>query len=151
MARGDQPQAAVEPSFLYGGNAAYLEQLQAAYEKDPTSVDPQWRGYFDSLNDEAAAVTKSARGASWKAPNWPQIANGELVSVLDGNWATVEKAVGDKIKLKHEEGKQPPSDADIKQATQDSVRALMMIRAFRMRGHLHADLDPLGPRADPRP
>ncbi len=29
-------------------------------------------------------------------------------------------------------------------ATRDSVRAIMMIRAYRMRGHLHANLDPLG-------
>ena len=36
------------------------------------------------------------------------------------------------------------SDADILRATRDSVRAIMMIRAFRMRGHLHANLDPLG-------
>ena len=144
MARGDQPQASVEPSFLSGGNAAYLEQLQAAYEADPASVDPQWRRYFESLDDDAATVTTNARGASWKASNWPQVANGELVSALDGNWGTLEKAVGEKIKLKKEEAKQPASDADIKQATQDSVRALMMIRAFRMRGHLHADLDPLG-------
>ncbi|MCW6509620.1 2-oxoglutarate dehydrogenase E1 component [Lichenifustis flavocetrariae] len=144
MARGEQPQGAVEPSFLYGGNAAYLEQLQAAYEQDPSSVDPQWRSYFDGLNDDPSAVESNARGASWKAPNWPQVANGELVSALDGNWATIEKAVGDKIKLKKQEAGQPVSGADVKLATQDSVRAIMMIRAFRMRGHLHADLDPLG-------
>ena len=34
--------------------------------------------------------------------------------------------------------------ADIHQATRDSVRALMLIRAYRMRGHFHAKLDPLG-------
>ena len=142
MARGDQNQASVEPSFLTGGNAAYLEQLQAAYESDPANVDQQWRDYFDSLADEPSTVEQSARGASWKAPGWPQVANGEIVSALDGNWGAVEKAFGEKIKLKAD--KQLASDTDIKRATQDSVRALMMIRAFRMRGHLHADLDPLG-------
>ncbi len=143
MARGDDTPATVEPSFLSGGNAAYLEQLQAAFETDPSSVDPQWQRYFEALADEPAAVEKSARGASWKAPGWPQLANGEMVSALDGNWGAIEKAVGEKIKLKSGD-KQPASDVDIRRATQDSVRALMMIRAFRMRGHLHADLDPLG-------
>src|SRR5690606_31957258 len=36
------------------------------------------------------------------------------------------------------------SAADVQQATRDSVRAIMLIRAYRMRGHLHAKLDPLG-------
>lgn len=143
MARGDDTQAPVELSFLYGGNAAYLEQLQAAFEADPNSVDPQWQRYFEQLADEPKSVERSARGASWKAPGWPQHANGEIVSALDGNWGAIEKAVGEKIKLKSSD-QQPASDADIRRATQDSVRALMMIRAFRMRGHLHADLDPLG-------
>ena len=42
------------------------------------------------------------------------------------------------------------SAADVQQATRDSIRALMLIRAYRMRGHLHANLDPLGlePRKD---
>ena len=55
----------------------------------------------------------------------------------------VEKHVGNKIKEKAANGA-ALSDADILRATRDSVRAIMMIRAFRMRGHLHANLDPLG-------
>ena len=144
MARGDETSPSVEPSFLSGGNAAYLEQLQAAFENDPASVDPQWRSFFKGLADDPVSVEHSARGASWKAPNWPQLANGEMVSALDGNWSVVEKSVGDKIKLKKVETGTALSDADLRRATQDSVRALMLIRAFRMRGHLHADLDPLG-------
>ena len=144
MARSEEKPASVEPSFLSGVSAAYLEQLQASFETDPTSVDPQWRSFFEGLADDPASVERSARGASWKAPNWPQLANGEIVSALDGNWAVVEKAVGDKIKLKKTETGQASNDGDVRRATQDSVRALMMIRAFRMRGHLHADLDPLG-------
>ena len=78
-------------SFLYGGNAAYIEELQASYEKNPQSVDPEWREFFDSLADDADDVRKNAAGASWKARNWPIQANGELVSALDGNWPLVEK------------------------------------------------------------
>src|SRR5204863_4653959 len=91
-----------------------------------------------------AVVARNARGASWKKANWPIASNGELVSALDGNWGLIEKAVGEKIKAKAEVGGVPVSPAAVQQATRDSVRAIMLIRAYRMRGHLHADLDPLG-------
>jgi 2-oxoglutarate dehydrogenase E1 component len=143
MSRQDQNKAFLETSFLYGGNAAYIEQLEARYAKDPSSVSAEWREFFDALKDDPASVEKSAAGASWKKPNWPVTPRTDLVSALDGNWAEVEKAIGDKLKGKAEAGKTGASVADVQQATRDSVRALMMIRAYRMRGHLHADLDPL--------
>ncbi len=40
--------------------------------------------------------------------------------------------------------KEIPDNFNIETATKDSVRAIMMIRAYRIRGHLIADLDPLG-------
>ncbi len=144
MARQDLNESLLQTSFLYGGNAAYIEDLYARYQADPSSVDAEWSAFFGALRDDASSVTQSAKGASWKKPNWPIHANGELVSALDGNWAQVEKAVGEKISAKAAAKATPVSDAEIQRATRDSVRALMMIRAYRMRGHLHADLDPLG-------
>lgn len=131
-------------SFLYGGNAAYIEELHARFEDDPTSVDAEWRAFFSELGDNSADVKKNAEGASWKKPNWPIAANGELVSALDGDWAEVEKHVESKVNEKAAKGGIVLSDADSMQTTRDSVRALMMIRAYRIRGHLHANLDPLG-------
>ena len=143
MSRQDQNKAFIETSFLYGGNAAYIEQLEARYAKDPSSVSAEWREFFDALKDDPAAVEKSAAGASWKKSNWPVTPRNDIVSALDGNWAEVEKVIGDKLKGKADAAKPGASASDVQQATRDSVRALMMIRAFRMRGHLHADLDPL--------
>ncbi|MGN6470855.1 MAG: 2-oxoglutarate dehydrogenase E1 component, partial [Rhizobiaceae bacterium] len=135
-------------SFLYGGNASYVEELQAQYEKDPNSVNSEWRSFFDSLKDDAGDVLKNARGASWKKPGWPIVANGELVSALDGNWGLVEKHIERKVRDKAQraaaEGRAEPGETEIHQQTRDSVHAIMMIRAYRMRGHLHANLDPLG-------
>lgn len=51
-------------SFLYGGNADYIEELYAKYEDDPNSVDPQWRDFFAKLGDNADDVKKNAEGAS---------------------------------------------------------------------------------------
>ncbi|WP_394888150.1 2-oxoglutarate dehydrogenase E1 component [Mesorhizobium sp. AaZ16] len=145
MARQDQANDQFSlTSFLYGGNADYIEQLHAAYEDDPQSVDPQWRDFFGALKDDAGDVKKNAKGASWARPSWPLQANGELVSALDGDWGLVEKHLEKKVKDRAAAGGTVLSDADVLQATRDSVRAIMMIRAYRMRGHLHANLDPLG-------
>jgi 2-oxoglutarate dehydrogenase E1 component len=143
MARQDANNAFAMTSFLYGGNAAYIEDLYARYKEDPGSLDETWRDFFSNLADEKADVLKEARGASWKRADWPLTANGDLVNAFDGNWAPVEKAIGDKLKAKAEAKGATLTDADVQQQTRDSVRALMMIRAYRMRGHLHADLDPL--------
>ena len=145
MAREASNQGFLNSSFLDGGNAAYVEDLYARYEKNPSSVDESWRAFFEQMKgDDRAAIEKSAKAPSWKKPGWPLIANGELVAALDGNWAATEIAVGTKIKGKAASKGIELSEADVQQATRDSVKALMMIRAFRMRGHLEAQLDPLG-------
>ena len=145
MARSDQANDQFSlTSFLYGGNADYIEALHAAYLDDPESVDQEWRDFFGALKDDAGDIRKNAKGASWSRPSWPLQANGELVSALDGNWGLVEKVVEKKVKDKAVADGVKVSPIDVMQATRDSVRAIMMIRAYRMRGHLHANLDPLG-------
>ena len=138
MNKTDLTTAFEQTSFLYGGNAQYIEQLYATYLENPAAVDPHWRQFFASLADNAAQVN----GPSWQRKDWPQPDMGDLVSALDGNWppATAAKparaAQGDAKAA-------GVSAEDVRKATLDSVRALMMIRAYRMRGHLAADLDPL--------
>ncbi len=145
MARQDQANDAfASTSFLYGGNADYIEDLYARYQDDQTSVADEWRDYFRGLKDDAGDVRKNAAGASWQSKNWPIVTNGELVSALDGNWGVVEKIIDRKVRDNAASVGAAMSDTDVLQATRDSVRAIMMIRAYRMRGHLHANLDPLG-------
>ncbi|WP_131195476.1 2-oxoglutarate dehydrogenase E1 component [Lichenihabitans psoromatis] len=144
MARQDDSSPISDPSFLDGANAAYIEALQARYEAAPDSVDATWRAFFASMGDDRSTVEQSAEGASWKKASWPVLANGEIVSALDGNWGVSEKKIAEKIKAKQPETGPAISEADVQRATRDSVRAIMMIRAYRMRGHLHANLDPLG-------
>ena len=146
MTRQDVNQALLQTSFLYGVNSAYIEALQAKYEKDPLSVEPGWRDFFAALGDDPASVVKTADGASWRKPNWPATPKSDLINALDGDWPATEKAVADKLRAKAAEAEPQaaPSEDEIRRATRDSVRALMMIRAYRMRGHLYANLDPLG-------
>ena len=144
MSRQDANAAFALSSFLQGTNAAYIDDLYARYEQDPGSVDAEWQEFFKSLKDTPADVKKNAEGASWGRDNWPLTPRDELTSALDGNWITVEKAVGAKLAAKAQAKGAEIAAADVHQATRDSVRALMLIRAYRMRGHFHAKLDPLG-------
>src|SRR5580765_4390532 len=143
MSRQDANAIFANTSFLYGGNAAYIEDLYAKYEADPAAIDAEWRAFFQSLKDEKSDVVKSAQGASWQRPNWPVRPNGELVAALDGQWAETERRISDKIKKQAQSTGVDISANDVQQATRDSIHALMLIRAYRMRGHFHAKLDPL--------
>ena len=149
MSRQDANAAFARTSFLYGGNAAYIEDLYAKFEADPASVEAEWRTFFEALKDEGADVTKAAQGASWKKPNWPVRPSGDLVSALDGDWAGTEKKIGEKISTKAQAKGVDLSPTDVQQATRDSIHALMLIRAYRMRGHFHAKLDPLEIAVEP--
>ncbi|MBV8755423.1 MAG: 2-oxoglutarate dehydrogenase E1 component [Hyphomicrobiales bacterium] len=143
MSRQDANAAFARTSFLYGGNARYLEDLYARYEADPAALDDEWRRFFAGLGD-GAARGNGAHAPSWARPDWPPRPHDELTAALDGDWAEIAKTVGDKISAKAQGVGTEISAAIVQQATRDSVRALMLIRAYRVRGHLHANLDPLG-------
>ncbi|MFN4175507.1 2-oxoglutarate dehydrogenase E1 component [Phenylobacterium sp.] len=127
-----------ETSFLYGGNAAFVEDLYAKWAANPESVEPSWRAFFASLADRADEVAAAARKPAWTKPSAPQ-ARPDWLSAIDGLWPAVEAKVGQKIA----ERKPAASQDEVRAATLDSLRAIMMIRAYRMRGHLKANLDPL--------
>jgi 2-oxoglutarate dehydrogenase E1 component len=131
-----------ESSFLASANSAFVEELYARYAKDPSSVAPQWRDFFHGLEDEAPQVLKAMRGASW-APRKTRV-----VGCPEVEAPAPRKANGAGAGYSADE---------LRSATVDSIRALMLIRAYRVRGHVAANLDPLGlhkpephPELDPR-
>jgi 2-oxoglutarate dehydrogenase E1 component len=144
MSRQDANAAFALTSFLYGANAPYIEDLYARYEADPKSVDAEWQTFFQSLKDDPREVGENARGPSWRRSDWPRRERSDLVAALDGDWAEAGKALGEKVKAKAQTKGVELSGADVERATRDSIRALMLIRAYRARGHFHAKLDPLG-------
>jgi 2-oxoglutarate dehydrogenase E1 component len=144
MNKTDLTAAFEQSSFLYGGNAQFIEGLYAKYLENPAAVDVHWRQFFAGLDDDPASARQQVSGPSWARKDWPPTPAGDLVSAFDGNWPAVEKAIGSKIEVKSKAASPGLSVDEVRKATMDSVRALMMIRAFRMRGHLAADLDPLG-------
>ena len=144
MSRQDANAAFALTSFLYGGNASYIDDLYARYEADPKSVDGEWEAFFQSLKDNARDVTENARGPSWRRSDWPQPQRDDLTAALDSDWTEVGKALGGKVQARAQTKGVELSTADVERATRDSIRALMLIRAYRARGHFHANLDPLG-------
>ncbi|MBX2856022.1 MAG: 2-oxoglutarate dehydrogenase E1 component [Rhodobacteraceae bacterium] len=137
-------------SFLQGANAAFVEQMYARYAADPTSVEPAWAEFFQQLGDAPDNVAAEAEGAPWRDPQALRNGGGELVSALAGDFgdAPTQDQIEAKLRAKAAEGGVAISDAQARAATLDSIRALMIIRAYRIRGHLVADLDPLGMRDD---
>src|SRR5271166_3809982 len=124
-----------------GANAAFIADLYARWVADPHSVDASFDDLFRALNDESRAVLEDASGASW-APRHFSVAEPE----------TARPAAA------RRDAAQPSLDAaSVRAAVIDSIRALMLIRTYRVRGHLEARLDPLGlqvpkphPELDPK-
>jgi 2-oxoglutarate dehydrogenase E1 component len=130
-----------ETSFLSGPNAAFITELYARYAGDPQSVDPDWRSYFASLGEEAAAALGDLRGPSW-APRQAAFIDGSAAS---GNGhAEAHPSAGNGAAMPLAMIETAPSVEALRSAAKDSIRALMLIRAYRVRGHMEADLDPLG-------
>ncbi|MBW7056389.1 2-oxoglutarate dehydrogenase E1 component [Paracoccus bogoriensis] len=142
-----------DSSFLQGHNAAYVEQLYGQWARNPAAVDQAWDAFFRGLGDDRSDAAREAQGASWSRKDWPPAPADELTSALTGEWPAGSKdearAAGQKIAAKAAEKGVALSEAQLRQAVLDSIRALMLIRAYRIRGHLHADLDPLGLRSVP--
>jgi 2-oxoglutarate dehydrogenase E1 component len=111
-------------SAFSGANAAFLGEQYARWASDPTSVDPSFAELFGALNDEARAVLEDATGASW-TPHPLASAEAEPPAISAPARATTARA-------------------ETRAEIVASLRALMLIRSYRVRGHLEAKLDPLG-------
>ena len=125
-------------SFLQGANAQYIENLYAQYVKNPSSVDADLAEFFAALGDPANDVSTNAEGASWSKENWPVAETSEDIAALDYDWSKVATKSAKKAK-----DKIGATGDDVRKAVLNSIRAIMLVRAFRVRGHLIADLDPL--------
>ncbi|MGV6820291.1 MAG: 2-oxoglutarate dehydrogenase E1 component [Parvularcula sp.] len=131
--------ALLETSFLSGANRKYLLAEYRRYVDDPQSVEPELRSFFTELGDDDLAAL-NANGPSWARADWPPNPTDEMTSALGGDWGDAAARIEKKVTRK-----QPGLSVDeVSSAVRDSVRALMLIRSHRVRGHLNAKLDPLG-------
>jgi 2-oxoglutarate dehydrogenase E1 component len=126
---------AEQTSFLFGANAPFIEELYARFLEDPNRVDPDWRTFFEALAEERGDVLAEVRGASW-APN-----KARVIDVPDD----MPRAAANR-NVNAKGGAMPLAGAGedaIRAAAFDTSRAFLLIRSYRIRGHLEADLDPL--------
>ncbi|HEY2616480.1 MAG TPA: 2-oxoglutarate dehydrogenase E1 component [Acetobacteraceae bacterium] len=137
-------------SAFSGANAAFLGEQYARWAANPGSVDPTFAELFGALNDDARAVLEDATGASW-APRHPEFED-EVRPAVTAAPRRAPPGSGARG-----QATAPLSSEQIRAATIASLRALMLIRSYRVRGHLEARLDPLGlqipaphPELDPR-
>jgi 2-oxoglutarate dehydrogenase E1 component len=93
------------------------------------------------MTDDQAFMFECEPGPSWARPNWPVEQLDELNLGLDPTQATIEKVRKAAAEQAAASGASPD---EVRRAAQDSVRAMMLIRTYRVRGHLAARLDPLG-------
>jgi len=136
-----------ESSQLFGANETYVAELYSKWALDPTSVDPGWADFFETLEPGEFELEDDHKGPSWTKRETSVVGQGgggtgpslsDALSDPDVSQDSIQQLIA---ALK---GGGVSSDGDqIRAATLDSIRALMLIRAYRMRGHLAANLDPL--------
>src|SRR6185312_1823970 len=114
-------------SFLQGANAAFIESLYAQYQENPDAVEPSWAAYFAGLAEQGLKPAQLGRGPAWRRDTKPELASGDLVGALTGQWPA----------------KAGVDEKDVRAAAQESIRAIQMVRAYRVIGHLESNLDPL--------
>jgi 2-oxoglutarate dehydrogenase E1 component len=105
-------------TFLTGANAAFIAALYARFLENPASVDASWQRFFSELEDDASGLLAELKGPSWTGPPVAAADGMRALRAIDG--------------------------AALRDATTHSIHALQLVRAYRVRGHLEADLDPLG-------
>ncbi|MBA4047958.1 MAG: 2-oxoglutarate dehydrogenase E1 component, partial [Sphingomonas sp.] len=114
---------------------AFIDTLYARFKASPDGVDPGWRAHL-------AGLEAVASGPSWQAANWPASDTDDLTAALDPSQmqpaAKAPRAEARPVAVV------PVAAVDVARAAADSIRAMMLIRTYRVRGHLAANLDPLG-------
>ena len=110
-------------SFLNSANAPYVAELYFKYTQNPKSIDESWKSFFSSLNEDELSIISDFGGPEWKKRD---------TNVIDD--ISFDKVVRSSSSLDFN---------SFKTSTLDSIRALRLIRAYRINGHLIANLDPL--------
>ena len=116
-------------SFLGGNSSEFIEELYSQYVQNPKSISNEWREFFDGLKDKKEEIINTAKGPSWSRK--------KSKTIIHKN--------GEELEKKNQELKNENIDfSTIKKNSRDSIRASTLVRAYRIRGHLLANLDPLG-------
>ncbi|KQO12965.1 2-oxoglutarate dehydrogenase E1 component [Sphingomonas sp. Leaf242] len=120
-----------------GVSPAFVETLYAKFNADPASVESGWRAFFEGLEG-------SAQGPSWESARWPLTTTDDLTSALDPTQMEPAPKPAKGKPAPAAAAPAPVSKEEIAKAAADAIRAQLLVRTYRVRGHLAANLDPLG-------
>ncbi len=151
MTKDNKIKSGEDDSFLELGSVAFMETMLEKYLNKPSSVDSSWQKYFNSIDLlEERNERISLQKPSWHRNDWP-------IKVTQSGIPQTKTNLPQKITNEITKFSKEPSASITEQKVTDSIRALMLIRAYRIRGHLAADLDPLNinsgsnrPELDPK-
>ena len=118
-------------SFLHGSNSPFIEELYLNYLQNPKSIPQSWADFFDGLGEDQEAIKKEILGPSWSPRKNINLKN----NLLDKDFSKEEKVQTNGNLISQE---------NFEKEKEQSVKAIALIRAYRIRGHLIANLDPLG-------
>ena len=108
-------------TFLNKSNSGFIEEMYVKFIEGDPNLPESWRSYFESLDEDLEVISKEIQG-----PNWSP----KKIKINRNNLNYKNNVPTEKV------------NADKK--VSDSIRAITLIRAYRTRGHLIANLDPLG-------
>ena len=115
-------------SFLSKSNSAFIESMYLKYINSDPELPQSWKEFFDGLDDEKKNILNEIQGPSWT----PKKIN--IKKIIDQEKISTQESSNEFVSSKEEYEKEK----------EQSVKAIALIRAYRIRGHLIANLDPLG-------
>ncbi len=115
-------------SFLGNNSSEFVETLYAEYLNNPSNLSIEWKKFFEGLNEKREKIIKNANGPSWSPKK---------------KIKPLSKDPQSDFYKKNNDQDISVNSKNILDAAKDSVRANMLVRAYRIRGHLISNLDPL--------
>ena len=124
-------------SFLNKSNSAFIERMYLKFINKEADLPESWKDYVEGIGDELNIVAKEINGPSW-GPKKNKVDIDELQKKIDQKENNRENKLWDRSEKFNYQV--------LANSNKDSISAVSLIRAYRLRGHLLANLDPLGMR-----
>ena len=124
-------------SFLNKSNSAFIERMYLKFVNKDKDLPESWKDYFEGIGDELNVIAQEINGPSW-GPKKNKIDIDELQKKIDQKENDIENNIVDRSEKFNYQL--------LANSNKDSISAVSLIRAYRLRGHLLANLDPLGMR-----
>ena len=119
-------------SFLSKSNSAFIEQMYLKFINKDSDLPESWKKYFLDIGEEVEIIAKEING-----PSWNPIKNKIDINEIQTNFENEQNnATKENIKSKI-------NKKELSEENRRSIRAVSLIRSYRQRGHLIANLDPL--------